>query len=264
MRTALRCCALGVLVAALAPAGSSASPTQDAAAGAVIELPAEDRREIEKYLGTGVVGRAVAARPITDPVAFMGLDTGKTLEVKFVHGPEKGTTRAVPITVVDRPDGRRGWKLQTREDFWTATVDDAGNLVQDSTTEVEHGVLSRYEPPQPLVYKDMRPGASKRMRIDVKVFDLKRPDRQKHKGYLDLTYSYVGAYEVTVPAGTYEAALFKWQYDGKVGPASVKDNQYWFFAEGVGAIARIDSKHVSAMLVYSDKSKTAAVLAGRK
>ncbi len=58
--------------------------------------------------------------------------------------------------------------------------------------------------------------------------------------------------------------LFKWQYEGKVGPANVKDDQYWFFAEGMGPIARIDMKDVSAFLVYSDKSKVGAVLVERK
>ena len=63
--------------------------------------------------------------------------------------------------------------------------------------------------------------------------------------------------------GTFEAALFKWVYDGKVGPAKIKGDQYWFFAEGVGPIARVDKKDISAMLVYRDKSKVAAVLVSR-
>ncbi len=53
-------------------------------------------------------------------------------------------------------------------------------------------------------------------------------------------------------------------YDGKVGPARVKDDQYWFFADGVGPVARIDKKDISAMLVYRDKSKVAGVLVERR
>ena len=33
--------------------------------GAVIELPSQARKEIEKYFGTGVVGKAIEARPLT-------------------------------------------------------------------------------------------------------------------------------------------------------------------------------------------------------
>ena len=53
-------------------------------------------------------------------------------------------------------------------------------------------------------------------------------------------------------------------YDGKVGPAKVKDSQYWFLAEGVGPVARIDKKDISAMLIYRDKSKIAGVLLSRR
>ena len=110
----------------------------------------------------------------------------------------------------------------------------------------------------------MKPGTSRSMCINVRVFDLSRPDKPSHSGHLDLTYTYVAAYEVTVPAGTYEAALFKWNYDGKVGPPRVEDDQYWFFAEGVGPVARIDKKDISAVLIYRDTSKIASVLVSRK
>ena len=81
---------------------------------------------------------------------------------------------------------------------------------------------------------------------------------------VDLTYTCVGAYEVTVPAGTFETVLFSWRYDGKVGPARVKDDQYWFFADGLGPVARINMKDISAMLVYRDTSKVAGVLVERR
>jgi hypothetical protein len=94
----------------------------------------------------------------------------------------------------------------------------------------------------------------------VKVYDLSDPKEVSHEGSLDLTYSYVGAFEVTVPAGTYEAALIKWDYKGKVGPASIEDTQYRFLANNVGVVAMIDKKDISAMLFYQDHSKYGKVL----
>ena len=84
-----------------------------------------------------------------------------------------------------------------------------------------------------------------------------------HSGSLGLTYSYIGAYKVTVPAGTYDAALIKWTYNGSVGPANIEDTQYRFLAEDVGVVASVDKKDISAMLIYNDHSKYGKVLVSR-
>jgi hypothetical protein len=63
-----------------------------------------------------------------------------------------------------------------------------------------------------------------------------------------------------VPAGTYTAALVKMSYNGTVGPASVQDTEYRFFAIGVGPVAVIDKQNISAFLVYSNNVKYGKVL----
>ncbi len=75
-----------------------------------------------------------------------------------------------------------------------------------------------------------------------------------------MTYSYLGAHEVTVPAGTYNATLIKWVYKGKVGPARIEDTQDRFMAEDVGVVAMVDKKDISALLIYRDQSKYGKVL----
>jgi len=59
----------------------------------------------------------------------------------------------------------------------------------------------------------------------VNVYDLGDPKKVSHSGSLDVIYSYLGTYRVTVPAGSYDAALVKWSYSGKIGPANIKDSQ---------------------------------------
>jgi hypothetical protein len=81
-----------------------------------------------------------------------------------------------------------------------------------------------------------------------------------HKGALDVTYSYLGAYKVTTPAGAYDAALIKWAYKGKVGPANVDDTQYRFFAPKVGMVASVDQLEVSAFLIYQKHTKLGRLL----
>ena len=66
---------------------------------------------------------------------------------------------------------------------------------------------------------------------------------------------------MTVPAGTYDAALVKWSYSGKIGPANIKDSQYRFLAPNVGMVAMIQIRSISALLVYNDHSKRGKLLA---
>lgn len=94
----------------------------------------------------------------------------------------------------------------------------------------------------------------------MKVYDLSHPDHLEHTGKLDLAYSYLGAYQVSVPAGSYSAALIKWSYRGKVWLANVEDTQYRFVAPDIGIVASLDKEDISALLVYQDHAKTGLVL----
>jgi hypothetical protein len=139
-----------------------------------------------------------------------------------------------------------------------------GDVEIVSTQDLQQGVISRYSPREPILLSNMNPGDTKHMRTAVKVYDLSHPDYLTHKGFMDITYSYVGAYEVKVPAGTFKASLFKWQYEGKVGPAKVQDIQYRFFAEDVGTVAMIERTDVTAFLFYQKHTKIGKVLLQKK
>ena len=99
--------------------------------------------------------------------------------------------------------------------------------------------------------------------MQVNVYDISDPSTVTHTGSLTLIVTYLGRYQVTVPAGTYPAALIKWQYNGQVGPATVSDVEYRFFADGVGPIASIDKQNVSAFLVYNNTTKFGKVLTAK-
>jgi NAD(P)-dependent dehydrogenase (short-subunit alcohol dehydrogenase family) len=56
-----------------------------------------------------------------------------------------------------------------------------------------------------------------------------RRRRRSGAGISDnVTLTYVGAYRVTVPAGTFDAAPLKWDFKGMIGRASVEDIQARF------------------------------------
>ncbi len=104
---------------------------------------------------------------------------------------------------------------------------------------------------------------ARRRTIAVKVYDLSDPREVSHTGSLNVTYSYLGAYKVTVPAGTYDAALLKWNYEGEIGPASISDVQYRLVAKDIGPVASIDKLKVHAMLIYNKNTKSGKVLVSK-
>ena len=115
--------------------GGSATPT----AGPIIDLPATARQEIEKYLGKGVVGRAIEAPIIDDPATFMGLNEQQMLRVNVVHGEMAGKTRDITISRLDRRDPQPAWRLDTGDEVWFGEIDASGDFVQNA---VKPGITS--------------------------------------------------------------------------------------------------------------------------
>jgi hypothetical protein len=65
---------------------------------------------------------------------------------------------------------------------------------------------------------------------------------------------------VTVPAGTYEAVLFRLKCEGKVGPAHTQDTAYYVFAPKTGVIAMISQEDVTAFWLYHIDTSSGKVL----
>jgi hypothetical protein len=229
-----------------------------AAAADTIPLPQADRTALEQVLGSGVVGEPVAASPLA--AADIPLRAG-TWVYQVVAGKQQGQTEDDVLSQLQRDPPGASWKLQTgSKDLAFIQLGAAQDIAVLSEQDTDQGVITRFAPAEPILIPGMNPGDSKNVTIDVKVYDLSSPDEVSHSGSLNLEYSYIGAYKVTVPAGSYEAALLRWVYDGSVGPASVKDTQYRFIAKDVGVVASIEKKKISALLLYHDNSNTGRVL----
>lgn len=253
-RTILAVCAIAVApMLTVAVAGQPGD-------GDTIPLPGADKKVLEQYLGRGVVGDAVPAKPIDDPSKLYGLAEG-TRTYKLTSGKEKGSTEKHVIAELKRDTPGASWTETWGTDSALGLHrDDDGSIHLVTHNEHEDGVITHYDPPEPMVLAGMKPGESRKTKSATKVYDISHPDHLTHKGQLDLTLTYVGAYRVTVPAGSYDAVLLKWTYTGKIGPAKVNDVQYRLLAEGVGTVAEVEKKKVSAMLVYNEQSKSGKVL----
>jgi hypothetical protein len=233
------------------------------AQGVVLPLPAEDSQRINSMLGPGVVGNPVPSKPIADGTVYFPLQA-KTLTYQVTSGKNAGNTQTLGVARRSRPDGQQAWRFQftpSLAGFLSQTVD--GALMMPAVSDGGEGVVVVSTPPSPFVPKGMNPGETRSFSQNISVNYLSNPSDQRYSGTVSGTYTYLGTYQVTVPAGTFNADLIRVKFQGTVGPAHTKDIQYNFFAPGVGVIAMITQEDIEAFWIFNIDSSTGKVLGSR-
>ena len=98
------------------------------------------------------------------------------------------------------------------------------------------------------------------VKSQVDVYDLHNPKKKKYTGNLTFTYEDKGGWQITVPAGTFDARLIVVRSTGSIGPADVSSAYCVFYAKGIGRVAYVSRRHVSAYLVYHKTAQHAMLL----
>src|ERR1700720_3394080 len=230
------------------------------AQGVVLPLPPQDQQNITAQLGPGVVGTALPSSPINDPSVYFPLQE-KSQQFQVVAGPHAGTVQTLGLWQARRPGGRKAWRFQMTPSlagFMRET--DQGDIIMAALTDSGEGVVVVTTPANPFVPKGMQPGESTSYTQQVSVNYLDDPSDQEYSGSLNGTYTYVGTYQVTVPAGTYEAVLLRLKCEGKVGPAQTHDTAYYFFAPGKGVVAMISQEDATAFWIIHIDTTSGKVL----
>jgi hypothetical protein len=235
-----------------------------AAADPVVPLPADAKAQLDKYLGPGVVGDAIASPPLLSADGYLP-PKGTAITYRVIEEGEKPRTETHKVADTTNPKFKPGWRYSVDPVgamYFQPAADGGATIVGEE--DLDNKVLSRFTPGQPLMIPGLKAGESRQVAVNVQVSDLKKPDKITHKGNLTITYTYVGSYKVTVPAGSFDAQLIKWDYQGEVGPADIKQTDFRFIAPHAGMVAMIQSKHISAMLIYNDKTKLGKLLQASK
>jgi len=230
------------------------------AQGVVLPLPPEDQQNITAQLGPGVVGIALPSQPIADPSVYFPLQE-KSQQYQVVAGPHAGTTQTLGLWKARRPGGKKAWRFQLTPSlagFMRETPE--GDIIMAALTDSGEGVVVVTTPANPFVPKGMQPGETRTYTQQVSVNYLDDPSDQRYSGSINGTYTYIGTYQVTVPAGTFPAILFRVKCEGKVGPAHTQNIGYNFFAPGVGMVAMILEEDVTAFWLFNIDSTTGKVL----
>jgi hypothetical protein len=234
-----------------------------AADGRVLPLPTEDRLAIEESFGTGVIGQAVPAPALQDPALYLDLAPGSRT-YRIVGAGDDINNEQFRWTVLRSGPGKPVWRYdagKVESGFIEREPD--GSFVLTGVQESGEQAITKYDPPEPFLIKDLNPGDQRRIDMAVRVYNLAEPSELIHEGSLEVIYRYVGAYRLTVPAGTYDAVLLKSTFSGKIGPAELQDIQYRFFAPGVGLAATIEKRDVSALVIYNAHTRSAKLFAGK-
>jgi hypothetical protein len=225
----------------------------------VLELKQSDRDALA-LLGKGVVGKALPACPLHDTEGLMPLREGKWA-YRITAGEHAGTRQETAISKTKGTHAQGHWHRTIAGDcteFYSS--DGKGHIALISEIDMKHNVITRYTPTFTLMFDGMKPGETSQAETAIKVYDLHDPTHLKYKGQLKVIHAYLGAYEITVPAGKFKTVLIRSSYVGKVGPAHVVDGGYTFYARGVGIVASVERMHVTAFLFYDKRSKTPKVL----
>jgi len=238
---------------------SSAGETR--AQGPVLPLPAADQRTVAEHLGAAVVGAALPSEPINNPLSYFPLNE-KTFVFQVTSGSNTGNTQNLALKKARRPGGATAWRFNfapSLAGFISLTA--GGDLMMPAVSDVDEGVIVVTTPANPFVLAGMRPGESRSFRQKVSVNYLDDPTKRDWGGRLNATYTYVGTFDVTVPAGAFNAILIRFAYRGKVGPADVAYTAWYFFARDVGLIAMVNVEDVSAFWIYRNHTIIGKVLA---
>jgi len=230
------------------------------AAGPIIPLPDTDRAQLDRLLGKGVVGEALPSAPLAGIEAYLP-PKDRAMTLRVVTSDKQATYETHRIEETTDAAFAPGWHytIEGIAELYFQK-DPAGNVSTVAEKDLDKAVLSRFTPGDPLIVPGLKPGESVKSKHKVEVFELSNLKEVAHSGSLDVTYTYVGTYRVTVPSGTYDAALIRWDYNGEVGPATIKDSQYRFLASGAGEVAMIQIRSISALLIYSDHTKRGKLL----
>src|SRR5437667_1756452 len=186
---------------ALTAALAFVSPVGKARAqSTVLPLPPADQQKLAEHLGAGVVGAALPSERISDASTYFPLNE-KTFVFHVTSGSNAGKIQNLVLKKARRPGGAPAWRFNfapSLAGFISPTA--GGDLMMPAVSDVDEGVIVVTTPASPFVLTGMKPGESRSFRQTVSVNYLDDPAKRDWGGKLNATYTYVGTYNVTVPA----------------------------------------------------------------
>ena len=231
-----------------------------AADGKVIPLTDELKKALAP-LGEGVVGKAIPAPVIHNPAKTFGMREG-TFEFQYTKGSkDAGKNHNEVYTKLPSKNGNPLWSRNIGGEFIEEIeIKPDGSMHINDDIAVPYSYRAHYDPGLSVAQK-VSPGESWKLESKVSIYHVKKnPNKIAHHGKMSVKRTYVGAYEVTTPAGKFDAYLLVDDYEIHVTPVKVKDKRYTFFAPGVGKVAEVEGLKATAIMIINIHQANAKVL----
>jgi hypothetical protein len=249
--------ALAVLAIVVATAALLAESAR--AQGVVLPLPPEDQQVITTLLGP-IVGQALPSNVIDHASTYFPLNE-RTSTYNVTGGRHAGATQTLGVAKVMRPNGNSAWRFEMSPSLSAFISPSGEDLMMPSLSDTKQGIAVITTPANPFVLKGMKPGETRTYTQQVAVYALDDPGDQEFSGSLDGAYTYVGAFRVTVPAGTFDTVLLRLKVHGKIGPVHTHDVAYYFLAPNKGVVAMISQEDARAFWIIHVDTTSGRVLA---
>src|SRR5262249_8378450 len=150
--------------------------------------------------------------------------TQRASTFQVTSGKNAGSQQTLHVTRGERPNGNPAWRFELSPSLFAfLNKKPSGNLLMTAVSDTSEGVVVISTPATPFVMQGVNPGDSQSVLQNVSVNYLDDPSDQRYSGTLTGTVTYVGNFQVTVPAGTYPAILIRATLSGKIGPADTQD-----------------------------------------
>jgi hypothetical protein len=236
------------------------STTANAEAEAkIFPLPPEVAEDL-KLFGEGVVGKAVPAKPFSTVENMLNIGPGEWKYKILAGGDDGEKQRTETYEEIEPYNGHKAWKRTLGVQYVEYIhVDSDGNFVKYSEDALDVDYSADFTPGLK-VPLDLEPGKTQTIETTITAFKKGKRGKPKFTGKSTAHMTYVGAYEITTPAGTWPAILLQTVFEIKIGPASVSDTTYIFVTPGVGRVAEVEVTNITAVLIYHAHTKIAKVL----
>ena len=221
---------------------------------------AQLRKELTP-LGNNVVGKSLPAIVINNPYRYIAGRPGKYIYQMILKDDKNNNTKYELRGEFDSKVGElRKWSLKIDNDFieeWEA--DSKGSIHLVAQTDIDSGYRVEFTP-HLLLPTGAQQGQHWKSESSLNVYETSEPDTIAYEGELFSNKAYEGRFEITTPAGKFDAVLISDDYEIDIGAVNIKDKRYTFYAPNVGKVAEIDGFHVSAFLFFHKRKNEVKIL----
>lgn len=222
-----------------------------------------DEKQLRQTLSpfkNSIVGKSLPGIDINEPYRYLYGKPGKYIYQMLSVDETSATKFEIHHDVNRKLREVKTWSLRIDNDFieeWKA--DCKGNVHLLAQTHVDSGyrvVFAKHI----ILPVGARQGQRWQSESSLKVYDISDPGTVAYEGTLRSNKAYEGRFEVTTPAGKFDAILISDEYNLEIGSVDVTDKRCTFYAPNVGKVAEIDGFHVSAFLFYHEINNQVKIL----